>query len=56
MKIIGCDFHPAWQQIAMCDGETGELEELKLKHGDGEAERFYGSLAEPGFSWSGGLR
>jgi transposase len=47
MKIIGCDFHPAWQQIAMCDGETGELVELKLKHGDGEAERFYAALAEP---------
>jgi len=25
MKIIGCDFHPSFQQIAMVDTETGEL-------------------------------
>jgi hypothetical protein len=24
MKIIGCDFHPSFQQIAMVDTETGE--------------------------------
>jgi hypothetical protein len=38
MWIIGCDFHPAWQQVAMYDSETAELVERKLKHGDGEAE------------------
>jgi hypothetical protein len=42
MKIIGCDFHPSFQQIAICDLETGELQELKLSHADGQAERFYG--------------
>jgi transposase len=47
MQIIGCDFHPAWQQVAMFDSDTGELVERKLKHGDGEAERFYAGLPEP---------
>ncbi len=30
MKIIGCDFHPSFQQIAMEDKETGEYTERKL--------------------------
>lgn len=41
MKIVGCDFHPRWQQIAVFDTETGEVHERKLINGDGEAERFY---------------
>ena len=45
MKIIGCDFHPSFQQIAVFDLETGEIMERKLSHGDGEAERFYRSRA-----------
>ena len=24
MKIIGCDFHPSFQQMALVDTETGE--------------------------------
>jgi transposase len=47
MMIIGCDYHPSWQQIAWADTETGETGERKLMHGDGEAERFYRQLAEP---------
>ena len=47
MKIVGCDFHPAWQQIAVFDPETGEIAELKLMNGDGEAERFYRELEAP---------
>jgi len=47
MKIIGCDFHPSWQQVAWLDAETGETGECKLVNGDGEAERFYRALAEP---------
>jgi transposase len=47
MKIIGCDFHPSFQQIAICDLETGELQELQLCHGDGQAERFYRELGKP---------
>lgn len=47
MKIIGCDFHPSFQQIAMLDTETGELIKRKLYHADGEAQRFYESLQGP---------
>jgi len=47
MKIVGCDFHPAWQQIAVFDTETGEINEQKLVNGDGEAERFYRGLPAP---------
>lgn len=44
MKIIGCDFHPSYQQIAMVDTETGELREGRLEHEHGEARRFYQAL------------
>ena len=44
MKIIGCDFHPSYQQIAMVDTETGELRERRLEHEQGEARRFYQAL------------
>ncbi|MGA3032637.1 MAG: hypothetical protein ABSD70_05110 [Terracidiphilus sp.] len=47
MKIVGCDFHPRWQQIAVFDSDTGETNEGKLMNGDGEAERFYGDLSAP---------
>ena len=39
MKIVGCDFHPGWQQVAVFDAETGEVTEQGLVNGDGEAER-----------------
>jgi transposase len=45
--IVGCDFHPRWQQVAVLDRETGEISEGKLINGDGEAERFYASLERP---------
>ena len=41
MMIIGCDFHPSWQQIAWLDSETGETGERKLVHASGDATRFY---------------
>lgn len=47
MKIVGCDFHPRWQQVAVFDAETGEISEHKLMNGDGEAERFYRELEAP---------
>src|SRR5712671_6885993 len=47
MIIIGCDFHPSWQQVAVLDSETGEVSEHKLINGDGEAERFYRGLPAP---------
>jgi len=39
MKIVGCDFDPACDPVALFDSETGEIVELKLLNGDGEAER-----------------
>lgn len=45
MKIIGCDFHPTWQQVAIFDDETAEIEELRLSHEDGEGKRFYRALS-----------
>jgi transposase len=47
MKIIGCDFHPSFQQIAVFETTTGEIRELKLLHADGQATRFYQGLEEP---------
>lgn len=37
MKIVGCDLHTRYQQIAMLDSETGELIERRLEHENGEA-------------------
>ena len=47
MKIVGCDFHPGFQQIAVLNTETGEMEERRLGHMDGEAERYYRQLEAP---------
>lgn len=47
MRIIGCDFHPSYQQIAMLDTETGELWEGRLEHEGGQARRFYEALSGP---------
>lgn len=44
MLIIGCDFHPGFQQVAIFDNRTGEVEEKRLQHRS-EAEEFYRSLA-----------
>jgi len=47
MMIIGCDYHPRYQQIAMMDTATGELVERRLEHENGEARVFYASLPKP---------
>src|SRR5499427_1876072 len=47
MLIVGCDFHPSWQQVAWVDTETGESGEQKLVNGNGEAERWYRQLLVP---------
>ena len=39
MLIVGCDFHSRSQQIAMINPETGEFEEHRLEHSNGEARR-----------------
>jgi len=48
MLIIGIDYHPSFQQIAFMDQETGEYDERRLNHSDGEAERFYRELKQRG--------
>jgi Transposase len=50
MLIIGIDYHPSFQQIAFMDQETGEYDERRLNHSDGEAERFYRELKQRGVS------
>jgi len=47
MMIIGCDFHPSWQQVAWLDSETGETGEQKLLHAADEAKQFYAQLGVP---------
>ena len=44
MRIIGCDYHPGFQQIAYVDTDTGEFAERRLAHRE-EAEQFYRALA-----------
>ena len=47
MMIIGCDYHPSWQQVSWVDTETGECGERKLVHAGGEAKMFYQQLGAP---------
>jgi transposase len=47
MRIIGCDFHTRFQQIAMLDTETGEVMERRLEHQNGETRGFYAALPGP---------
>ena len=47
MIIIGCDYHPGFQQIAFVDTETGDYGEQRLGHSEG-AEKFYRDLAAQG--------
>jgi transposase len=43
MWIIGCDFHPGFQQVAIFDKQTGEIREKKLLH-PSQATEFYRGL------------
>ena len=45
MMIVGCDFHPSWEQVCWLDTDSGETGEQKLVHSAGEAEKFYRQLA-----------
>ena len=47
MIIIGVDFHPAYQEIASVNTDTGEYQEKRLAHPE-EAEEFYRSLVSVG--------
>jgi len=39
MLIIGCHFHPGFQQVAIFDNQTGGCQERRLGH-RAEAEQF----------------
>jgi len=54
MIIVGCDYHPGFQQIAFVDTETGELQERRLEHGEA-AEKFYRDLAAQGMKMRVGM-
>jgi len=45
--VVGCDYHPSFQQIAHVDTETGEWKEQRLEHRE-SAEAFYRELASRG--------
>jgi hypothetical protein len=47
MIIIGCDYHPGFQQVALVETDTGECKELRLQHPEA-AEKFYRDLAVQG--------
>lgn len=47
MIIVGCDFHPSYQQVAILNSETGEVKELMLTHRGGDVESFYRQLEGP---------
>ena len=47
MIIIGCDYHPGFQEIAFVDTETGDCGEQRLEHCEG-AEKFYRDLVSQG--------
>lgn len=46
MMIVGCDFHPSYQQVAWLELESGECGEQRLSHRE-EAEGFYRRLRGP---------
>jgi transposase len=47
MVIIGCDFHPSVQQVALLDTETGRRSEGRLTHEGEQVRRFYAELPRP---------
>jgi transposase len=47
MIIIGIDYHPEFQQIALLDHDSGEFQEKRLSHPE-EAAQFYRGLAAAG--------
>src|SRR5512135_261701 len=55
MLIIGCDYHPSFQQIAFVDTGTGDYGERRLEHME-EADQFYlrGRVAVLTLAWTRG--
>jgi hypothetical protein len=50
MLVIGVDYHPSFQRISFMDHGTGECGDRRLKHSNGEGERFYKELKQRGGS------
>src|SRR5262249_2153853 len=48
MTIIGCDYHPSFQQIAFVDTETGEFQEQRLVHREETGKVFLDLAARGG--------
>lgn len=42
--VIGCDFHPSFERIAIVDTKTGEITRKSLTHANDEARLFYEGL------------
>ena len=55
MQIVGCDFHPSFQQVSILDISTGEVRELKLLHGSGEADAAWSEPAAASASFCAGV-
>jgi len=49
MIIIGCDYHPGFQQIAYVNTDTGDLSEERLGHKE-QSEQFYQNLRTRGLT------
>ena len=49
MIMIGCDFHPGLEELALLDTETGRRREHGLSHsfGSGPVREFYAGLGQP---------
>jgi transposase len=47
MPIIGCDFHPRYQQVAVLEVSTGELMERRVEHEGSAVREFYAALPSP---------
>jgi transposase len=47
MVLIGCDFHPSWQQISWMEQSTGETGDQRVVHAPGVAECFYRQFPAP---------
>src|SRR5271156_4557662 len=49
MIMIGCDFHPGLEELALLDTETGRRRQHCLSHsfGSGPVREFYAGLGQP---------
>ena len=46
MLIIGCDFHPSFQQVAIFDNQSSQVRQFRLAHPE-EAAAYYRGLRAP---------